>query len=267
MSGVAARLVVVAAHPDDETVGAASLLFRAGASSVVHLTDGAPRDPAARPVGWVDRASYARRRREEALAALADAGLAPDRVVCLGAVDQELVDVLAPVARELAAILARLEPRFVVTHPLEGGHPDHDAAAVAVRAALSILSRAGEEVPRLAEMTSYHLAGGRLVTGEFLPGPPSIRHRLTAAERERKRRMLDRYASQAEVLAAFGVEEERFRLAPPVSLSAAPHRPPLHYEVRGWSSFQRFQEQVLRGLASLGLAADGAAALGVDGAP
>lgn len=246
-------LLVVAAHPDDETVGATSLLLRATRSVVIHLTDGAPRDPAlwGRPSrGWQE---YARLRREEALEALAEAALPPERVLRLGGIDQELVEALAPMARELASVIASLEPRFVVTHPLEGGHPDHDAAALVTRAALDLVARDGVR-PRLAEMTSYHLTQGRLVTGSFLPGSPrGIRHRLTGEEREIKRRMLERYASQRETLAIFGLEDESFRLAPPVSLRAPPHAPPLHYEVRGWASFGRFRDAAVAGLAELGL--------------
>ncbi len=253
-------LVVVAAHPDDEIVGATSLLLRAQQAAVIHLTDGAPRDPRLWGAACRDRAAYARLRRDESLAALEVAGIPPERVVPLGAVDQEAARVLAPLARELAAVLDVLSPRFVVTHPLEGGHPDHDAAAVAARAALSLLRRRGGATPRLAEMTSYHLDGGRLVTGRFLPGSPrGIRHRLTAPERSAKRRMLDRHASQRQVLAAFGVDEEEFRLAAPISLAAPPHAPPLHYEVRSWTTFERFRQHALEGLAALGLA-DGRAA-------
>src|SRR5512142_2301876 len=116
-------LVVVAAHPDDETVGAASLLLRAREAAVVHMTDGAPRDRSLWGGAASDRAAYARTRRAEALAALGEAGIPPGRVICLGAVDQEAVALLAPLARELAAVLDALEPRFVVTHPVEGGHP------------------------------------------------------------------------------------------------------------------------------------------------
>ena len=46
-------LAIVAAHPDDETVGAAGLLLSAGRAAVVHLTDGAPRDPRLPYVGLV----------------------------------------------------------------------------------------------------------------------------------------------------------------------------------------------------------------------
>jgi LmbE family N-acetylglucosaminyl deacetylase len=247
------RVVVVAAHPDDETVGAASVLLRSGRAGVVHLTDGAPRDPLLRP-GHPDRAAYARLRAAEARAALDVAGVpAPLR---LDAADQEVVRVLAPLARELAAVLSSLAPRIVVGHAYEGGHPDHDAAALATRAALALLRRREGAAPRLVEMTAYHLAGGRLATNEFLPGAREVRHRLSPAERTKKRAMLDRYASRREVLAPFGIEEERFRIAAPLSPWARPHPGTLLYELRGWTTFEEFRGAAIAGLRALEIGVD-----------
>jgi len=105
-------------------------------------------------------------------------------------------------------------------------------------------------------MTGYHLDGGRRVTGEFLAGPPAIRHRLTPAERALKRRMLDRYASQRAALAGLGLPEpgeERFRVAPPVWPWAWPHAGPLHDEAQGGSTFEAFRAHALAALRSLGI--------------
>lgn len=260
--------VVVAGHPDDETIGAASLLLRAPRAVVVHLTNGAPRDRRLRPAGSDDSAAYARRRRDEALAALALAGIAPPDAICLGAVDQEAAASLAPLARELAAVFARLRPRAVVTHALEGGHPDHDAASLATRAAIALAARRDVAPPLLLEMTSYHRAGGTFTTGAFIPGTPQGRRRPLGPEARRaKRAMLDRYASQADVLAPFGVDEERFRRAGPISLAARPHPPPLHYEALGWTTFEAFRALVAGALAALGLDPGGAAAAPPGGGP
>jgi N-acetylglucosamine malate deacetylase 2 len=248
------QLLVVAAHPDDETIGASSLLLAAGRAAVVHLTDGAPRDPRLRP-GHPDRAAYARLRREEALAALAVAGVRAEDVLSLGAVDQEAIRDVARLAREVAALAGALRPRVVVAHPLEGGHPDHDAAALVARAAVALLARRGAAVPRLVEMTSYHLAEGTLRTGAFLEGTPrGLRLTLGPLAREAKRRMLSRYASQREVLAPFGVDAERFRRAPPASLAARPHPPPLLYEAMGWLTWEAFRGLAREALEALGVA-------------
>ncbi len=81
-----------------------------------------------------------------------------------------------------------------------------------------------------------------------------------------KQQMLDAYASQRAVLAAFGVEEERFRLAPPLLPWPRPHAGPLHYEARGGMSVERFPQAALDGLRALGLL-DRAAAAELDAAP
>lgn len=247
-------LAIVAAHPDDETVGAAGLLLSAERAAVVHLTDGAPRDPRLRPTGQGDRAAYARLRREEAVSALGEAGVAAPDIVALGAVDQEAIGEVARLARELAQVLTTLRPRIAVVHPYEGGHPDHDAAAVVARAAAALLARRGAPVPRLVEMTSYHLRGQRLECGVFLDGPPGVARPLPPPILAAKRRMLARYESQREVLAGFPVAPERFRDAPAVSLGRRPHPAPLHYELLGWATYEAVREALRAGVAALGLA-------------
>jgi LmbE family N-acetylglucosaminyl deacetylase len=248
--------MVVAAHPDDETVGAAGLLLAARPAVVVHVTDGAPRDPSLRPAGPHDRAAYARLRREEALAALAEAGLGPADVVALGAVDQEAVRAIVPVARELAALVRRSRPRLLVLHPVEGGHPDHDAAAFAARAACALLAREGVRPPPRVEMTSYHRGPGGLVTGAFLDGPTAVHARpLAPAARASKARMIARYASQREVLAPFRADVERFRRAPPLAPGRRPHPGALHYEVMGWARFEDVDAAMRDAAGALGLGA------------
>src|SRR5579864_789254 len=43
-ASVSLRMAVLAAHPDDETIGASALLARFPTAFIVYLTDGAPRD-------------------------------------------------------------------------------------------------------------------------------------------------------------------------------------------------------------------------------
>ena len=67
----ALRLAVLAAHPDDETIGASALLARFPQSLIIYLTDGAPRDRNLWPPGMAgEREQYAAVRRREAAEAL-----------------------------------------------------------------------------------------------------------------------------------------------------------------------------------------------------
>jgi LmbE family N-acetylglucosaminyl deacetylase len=235
-------VVVVAAHPDDETLGASSLLARFPSAVVVHLTDGAPRDPRFRsPAAPASRAEYAQLRHQEALAALAHVGIGADRVIRLGAADQDAVLALVELTERLELALAWIRPGLVVTHPYEGGHPDHDAAAFVTQLAVQRLRDVGG--PRVArvEMASYHGLGGRLVTGAFLPtsGRPEAPDDLAVLalspdERERKRRMLACFGSQRAEVGKFAVADEPFRRAPGYDFRAPPHPGPLWYEQLGW---------------------------------
>src|SRR3954451_11916601 len=63
--------LILAAHPDDETIGASVLLSRFPQSTVAFLTDGAPRDTRLWSAGiHGSREEYAETRRQEALDAL-----------------------------------------------------------------------------------------------------------------------------------------------------------------------------------------------------
>jgi len=66
------RFMVLAAHPDDEVIGASTLLARFPDSLVVYLTDGAPRDSRLWTGGPYDsREQYAKVRTAEAICAFA----------------------------------------------------------------------------------------------------------------------------------------------------------------------------------------------------
>jgi LmbE family N-acetylglucosaminyl deacetylase len=244
--------LIVAAHPDDETIGAGARIAAIARSCVVlHLTDGAPNDRRFFPevAGNVSRAAYARTRREEAVRALALAGVPEASVVCLRIRDQEVAHELVRAAEAVAAVLLERRPEVVVTHPYEGGHPDHDAAAFAVQAAKAMARAGGLERLTIVEMTSYHDRSGLTVRGEFLPRDTpcdEIALELDEDERRRKRAMLATYVTQREVLAPFRIEAERFRIAPSYDFRAPPHAGRLHYERFGtrmpgamWRAFAR----------------------------
>jgi LmbE family N-acetylglucosaminyl deacetylase len=234
------RAVLVAAHPDDETLGASVLLSRLPSTVVLHVTDGAPADARLRsPSAPPSRAAYADLRRRECLAALGVAGIGADRVLSLGAEDQRAAFALAPLTRRLERLLACLRPAVVITHAYEGGHPDHDAAAFVTQLAVARLAGAGAPAPARLEMASYHGLGGRWTTGAFLPGTgdaPADDGAVALApdDLDRKRRMLACFPSQRRVIETFAVAREALRLAPRYDFVAPPHPGVLWYEQLGW---------------------------------
>jgi len=236
------RLLLVVAHPDDDVLGAGALLARLPRARIVYVTDGAPRDGRdARSYGFATPHDYAAARRREALAALALADIPPQQTVWVDVADQEAtfaLERIAGVLRELIAASDPDRPDLLLTHPYEGGHPDHDAVAFAVRAALTLVERDAKDnapAPILAEFAGYHAApqGGRETSFLVRPGFPEALFRLSDAERRLKSRMLELHATQAAVLAEFPRDRELFRLAPRYDFSRPPHPGPLLYERAG----------------------------------
>jgi LmbE family N-acetylglucosaminyl deacetylase len=223
------RVLIVAAHPDDETIGASAVLGAPHETVVLHATDGAPRDPRWWPAGISDRDEYASVRALEAARALALAGAT---CIPLRFVDQEAACALRELVAVLADHIARLAPDLIITHAYEGGHPDHDAVAFAVARARRLV---GRDV-RLFEMALYHAAQGALVAGGFIDDRGSVRHELDQARLRRRRAMLDCFTSQRAVLAPFAeLAHERYRVAPDYDFGRPPHDGALHYERAGFS--------------------------------
>jgi LmbE family N-acetylglucosaminyl deacetylase len=231
------RVLVVAAHPDDDVLGAGGLLGAlASGAGVAFVSDGAPRRATAyREAGFESREALADVRRREMREALALAGVDLSRVRELGAVDQEVALEIPRLTGALVALILGMRPDVVLSHPYEGGHPDHDATALAVHAACVLLHRAGRRTPALLEFASYHEQNGRLVTGEFIPDPARSEHalKLDANARELKRQMLRCHRSQQPILSQFRVDEERFRVAPRYDFTSRPAQS-LYYERFDW---------------------------------
>ena len=198
---------------------------------LVHVTDGAPRNLAdAREAGFAGADDYARARRAELSAALRAGGVMP-ALVELNAPDQGASARMRPIAVSLASLFFEHEIEIVLTHPYEGGHPDHDATAYAVHRAVNSCA----VPPQIIEFASYHAAGKGMATGRFLPnGEAETVLQLSETEQATKRRMLDCFVTQRATLAPFGVTHETFRPAHAYDFSKAPHDGTLHYERYDW---------------------------------
>jgi LmbE family N-acetylglucosaminyl deacetylase len=199
------RVVLVAAHPDDETLALASRLGRMTDLCIIHLTDGAPFDLAdARRSGASTREEYAEMRRRELRAAMATLGCNAE-LRCYWHPDQQAILSAAAIVRQLVRDL--WDARAVITHPYEHGHPDHDTAAFCVALARSRLAQLGMEPPEHLEYPSYHLRDGQAVFGSFWPeaGTPETVLPLTD---------LLCFLSQQAVLSQVPDWPERLRAAP-----------------------------------------------------
>jgi LmbE family N-acetylglucosaminyl deacetylase len=226
-------LALVAAHPDDETASAGWLLTQLRRVTILHATDGAPRDMQdALAAGFSTRRDYARARRAEFAAALAFTAVDDSHTRNIGLVDQEASDHLVELSLQLAAMLRDIQPQWVITHPYEGGHPDHDATAFAVHAAVRML----EVPPDIVEMTSYYNRNGQIRTFDFLHADdcPPVTHALSPAECSRKRKMFECFQTQRRVLNWFPISIERFRAAPEYDFTLPPHAGKLYYEYFDW---------------------------------
>lgn len=195
------KTVVIVAHPGDETLACGALLPRFPDICIVHVTDGAPHTvTAAREHGFHHWADYALVRRKELERAAAVGGLRAPVLKTLGLPERSAALRLAILTRALLGFIAGAE--LVLTHAFEGADPDHDAIAFAVAAARSRMRGRG---PVVVDMPLYR----RQDTGDG-----AVRLRLTHDERVRKARMLAEFASQQEMLMAFGVRDECYRIAP-----------------------------------------------------
>jgi LmbE family N-acetylglucosaminyl deacetylase len=224
--------MLVAAHPDDETISCGGLLSRVREPLILHITDGAPRNQAdLRAAGFALREDYAEARRIELRNALELAGIPEEQTRSLGVADQEASFDMTALAGRIADVLRETRPGAILTHPYEGGHPDHDAAAFAVHAACALVTGA----PHIFEFTSYHVRDSAMEVGRFLiDSEPGEAVQLTNQERERKQRMVECFATQIQMLRQFPLDVERFRAAPVYSFTDPPHFGKLFYENFDW---------------------------------
>ena len=214
------RLLILAPHPDDESLATGGLIQRAvkaGAKvRVLFATDGDNNPWPQRfierkiQISYTDRARWGRRRRKEALAALELLGLPKGSARFLGLPDQGITNLLMRaeegVLFTLWAELTEWEPTIFVMPSATDAHPDHSALFVLVNLALMRLDHS----PRLLR---------------FIIHPPrrqsergKVALRLTEAEIERKRAAIMAHESQMALsrkrFAGYATEEEIYYSAP-----------------------------------------------------
>lgn len=255
--GDGSTLLIVGAHPDDESIGLGGHLSNLPKVTIVTVTDGAPRDMAdARANGFATWQAYAEARTQELRDALAEADIPETALIQFSLPDKRAVYGIAAAAKRLATLLAERQSRFLCTHPYEGGHPDHDATAVAVYAACRLLAREGRPAPVIVEMASYHAGPDGPVFQRFAPEPdlPVLEVVLDGQALALKRRMLARHLTQQGTLAWFTDTAERFRLAPAYDFSRLPNGGRLQYEAWNFP---------IKGTEWLRLASDALAELGL----
>ena len=256
------RLLIVFAHPDDEVLAMGARLERLAQAQLFTVTDGAPADGRdAHQHGFQTLDAYRAGRRQELADALLLAGISLPALLPshppfhFPVADQTAALHLAPLTRAIAQTIEAFAPEAILTHPYEGGHPDHDACAFAVHTALRwrrhvsppAARNAAIPEPVLLEAPSYHAGNdGSMQTGAFLdlpPSPPPAVRALSPQEKAHKQQRLACFASQAETLAQFGTKRELFRVAPRYDFSQPPHPGQLLYEGFAWGmTGERFRE-------------------------
>lgn len=226
-------VLVLAVHPDDESLGAGGLIQLAVAARaevrVVFITDG---DNNPWPQRFVERRwridcaarkRWGERRQGEARAALACLGVPPENIFFWHYLDQGLTRLLLDGGGEfiarLAATILRWTPDLLVAPSPRDLHPDHSACAVMLNFAL-----AGKALPpaRRGRLLEY-LVHSR----ETAPPRGTVEIDLLPGQVERKRQAILRHTTQMalsrERFLAFAQASEVFLLPAPAASFQSAH--------------------------------------------
>ena len=147
------KILVVAPHPDDESLGTGGLLQRIFAQKIpvriVFATNGENNPWAQRywekrwQIGPDERLRWGRRRREEALNAIRTLGGKPDCARFLNLPDLGTTRLLMQGDRELSVSITseiqEWEPTVALIPTMHDAHPDHSALAVGFSMALDVV--------------------------------------------------------------------------------------------------------------------------------
>lgn len=129
----AGKLLVVAPHPDDETIACGALLAASAARGlepvVVCVTDGRY------GLAGIEPDRCAEIRRSELAASAEILGIAPGDVIMLGYEDSTVAAHVDELTEDLRRLVRQHEPRVLATSSLCDLHADHAAVATAARRA------------------------------------------------------------------------------------------------------------------------------------
>ena len=191
------HLLVVAAHPDDECLGAGAFIADAAALGVdvtlLILTSGEASHPRSSTVSREDLGARRRAEGERAAAELAPAA----HVVHVGLPDGGLAERQEEISAAVASFCSA--GTLVLAPWTSDGHPDHDAAGRATRTAVLSRTSAGEAGVSLAHYLVWFWHWG---APEELRARRYRRLDLAPGDAEARRAALDAHASQVRPLSA-----------------------------------------------------------------
>jgi hypothetical protein len=258
-------VLVLSPHPDDEVVGFACALSRlsarGGRAAILHLTEGIPSASELFPWDRRRRSERVARRRDEALASARFLGASVAGFLPIPS--RRLKDRADEAMTAISSAIAEFDVDAVWVPCWEGGHQDHDAAALLASLLPGRLSAMGVGVPEFFEAPLYGFAGGSVRCQEFPPRafPVSgMEWSLSLSEKERsfKRALLSVYASERGNLGYVGTEREGLRSVGGTDFSRPPHEGTPFWRRFGWVPFPHpridstSQEDVLSALARFG---------------
>ena len=162
------HVLVLAPHPDDETIGCGATIARTlssgGRVTLLVASDGRFGDPDRPPE------EMAATRRDELAGATVALGLAPGDVVSLDLVDGTLADHEDTLVAEIDALVRARDPTVVLAPSWRDPHPDHRSLGRAARRAL-----AGRDVDLIEYIVWGWVQPTRLLDGALGPGHRTIR--------------------------------------------------------------------------------------------
>ncbi len=227
------RILILAAHPDDEVVACAACIGRArnkGASvSVLYLTDGCIAEETLWSWQRKHHAQMVETRRNEADEAATALGILPvgwgERPA------RALWPNLPAIFEEVQTAIGQFHPDQIWVPAYEGGNPDHDA-----------LNALGTKLkPRVSvlEFSEYNFFGGKPNSQTFVASDETTRIiSLTPSERAFKKSLLKIYASEKKNLSSLRIEQESYRPLGSYDYSHPPHQGTLWYARFQWVPFR-----------------------------